>query len=359
MSRDEMIAANPLEPFLRRRGYDLRQSGKNWRTNACPVTQHQRWHRPVTVDWQKNLWHCNDCNKDSSVLYGTIFEESRLPLPKWFQLIFIMLNARKGISAMQIHRDIGVTYKTAWYSAMRVRCAMLDWGEKLEGIVEMDEAYIGGKPRKRNNGKSGDNTADLSNVFTKDDKRIKRGRGTKKVPIVGIVERKGSVIAKVMGRLTSKELLDMLKKTVRIEDSSLMTDDYPAYKKMDEIIERFVINHSAKEYARGAVHTNTIEGFWSIIKNGIKGQYHVISKKYLPFYLAEYCYRYNRRQLDTEDAFDETIENTVVSEPEFSDYKPTGDVKNIVYGEKQQKERKKRKQKHEKKFSILDKYRPK
>ncbi len=279
-------------------------------------------------------WHCNDCNRDYSVLYGTIFENSRLPLPKWFQLIFLMLNAKKGISAMQISRDIGVTYKTAWYSAMRVRCAMLDWGEMLEGIVEMDESYVGGKPRKRNNPnapKVEDNVADLGNVYNKYDNRIKRGRGTKKIPIAGIVQRKGKFVAKVMDRLTSKDLIALLKKTVKTKDSILITDDFRAYKKMDELIERYVVNHSAKEYSRGKTHTNTIEGFWSIIKNGIRGQYHVISKKYLPFYLAEFCYRYNRRDLAKGKAFSETIENAVSDEKCFTDYKPKGDVKRIVY----------------------------
>lgn len=297
----------------------------------------------VTKRQNSIKWHCNACNKDFTVLYGTIFENSRLPLPKWFQLIFLMLNAKKGISAKQISRDIGVTYKSAWYSAMRVRCAMLDWGEMLEGIVEMDETYIGGKPRKRNNqkGVTPDNVADLGNVYSRDDKRIKRGRGTKKIPVAGIVERKGRVVAKVMNRLTSKELIALLKKTVNTKDSTLMTDDFRSYKKMDELIERFVINHSEKEYSRGAIHTNTIEGFWSIIKNGIKGQYHVISKKYLPFYLAEYCYRYNRRQITVSEAFEETIDNAVVSEKCFEDYKPKGDVKRIVYPRKKKKQVKK------------------
>lgn len=287
-------------------------------------------------------WHCNSCNKDFTALFGTIFESSRMPLPKWFQLIFLMLNAKKGISAMQIHRDIGVTYKTAWYSAMRVRCAMLDWGEMLEGIVEMDETYVGGKPRKRNNKTiTADNVADLANVYERSDLRIKRGRGTKKVAVAGIVERKGRVVAKVMDKLTSKELVALLKKTVRTKDTTLMTDDFKSYKKMDELIERFVINHSTKEYSRGAIHTNTIEGFWSIIKNGIKGQYHVISKKYLPFYLAEYCYRYNRRQLSISDSFDETIKNSVSDEKCFTNYKPKGDVKRIVYPNRKKKKAKK------------------
>ncbi len=318
----------------------IKQLEKNrWgKKPCCPRCES----KSLTKRKKSIMWHCNGCNKDFSVLFGTIFENSRMPLPKWFQLIFIMLNAKKGISAMQVSRDLGVTYKTAWYSAMRVRCAMLDWGEMLEGVVEMDETYVGGKPRKRNNKPiTADNVADLGNVYDRGDNRVKRGRGTKKIPVAGIIERKGRVVAKVMDRLTSKELIALLKKAVKTKESVLMTDDFRAYKKMDEIIERYVINHSAKEYSRGNIHTNSIEGFWSIIKNGIKGQYHVISKKYLPFYLAEFCYRYNRRQLTVSDSFFETVENAVSNEKCFEDYKPKGDVKRIAYPRKKKKQAKK------------------
>jgi len=256
-----------------------------------------------------------------------------------------MINAKMGISAKNISRDIGVTYKTAWYSAMRVRCAMLDWGEQLEGIVEMDETYVGGKPRKRNNqqGVTEENVADLSTVYNLDSPKVKRGRGTKKVPVAGIVERKGKVVAKVMDNLTSKELMKMLQRSVNVKNSTLMTDDFTSYKQMDAIIERFVINHSAKEYTRGAIHTNTIEGFWSIIKGGIRGQYRVLSKKYLPFYLAEYCYRYNRRQLTTGESFNDVVEDSVDSEKKFNDYKPIGNVRRIVYPPKRKSKPKKEK----------------
>lgn len=285
------------------------------------------------------MWHCNDCNKDTSVLKGTIFAYSKMPLPKWFQLITIMLSAKKGISSWQISRDLGVTYKTAWYSAMRVRCAMLDWGEQLEGIVEMDETYVGGKPRKRNQqGMTDDNTAELSNVYNREDNRIKRGRGTKKIAVAGIVKRKGRVVAKVMSRLTSKELLALLKKTVNTKDSVLMTDEFSVYKRFDEVIEHYSINHSQKQYAnKDGVHTNTIEGFWSIIKNGIKGQYHVLSKKYLPFYLAEFSYKYNRRTNSSDSNFFEALENATSNEKCLVNYKPKGSVKSIAYPRKRRK----------------------
>lgn len=291
---------------------------------------------------RKNYYHCNACNRDFTALYGTIFEGSKMPLRKWFLLIAVMLNSKKGVSAMNLSRTVGVTYKTAWYSAMRVRCAMLDWGEELEGIVEMDETYVGGKPRKRNRPlPSSDNTADLSKIYDRTDVSVKRGRGTKKVPVAGIVERKGRVVAKVMSGLTSKELLAMLKRSVKMKDTTLMTDDFRSYNAMDAEIERFVVKHSAKEYARGAVHTNTIEGFWSIIKNGIKGSYTKISRAYLPFYLAEYTYRYNRRQLSPSEAFEETVGNAVESEKPFTGYKPVRDARKIAYPPKKRAGRKK------------------
>lgn len=163
-------------------------------------------------------------------------------------LISLMLDARKGISAMNIHRNIGVTYKSAWYSAMRVRCAMLDQADMLEGIVEMDEVYIGGKPRHRNN-KVADNVANLANVTEdvwksgkkKDKRQFNMGRGTEsKVKVVGIVERgeKGRVVMKVQDSLTGVDLLKILKRYVNTKDkkTTVMTDDFRAYNAFDKII---------------------------------------------------------------------------------------------------------------------------
>lgn len=265
--------------------------------------------------------HCNECNKDFTVLKGTIFEASKLPLNKWFILISLMINAKKGTSSMQLSRDLQVPQKTAWYSAMRVRCAMLDDAYMLEGIVEMDEVYIGGKPRRRNNW----NRVAKPMFFPAGPKR---GRGTTKIPVVGIVEREGKkrVVAKVMDRLTSKDLLEMLKTYVIEEKSMLMTDEFKGYHQFDKIMQHATVNHSKGEYARGEVHTNTIEGFWSIIKNGIRGQYHVISRKYLPFYLAEFSYKYNHRGRQKE-GFDETIENAVSDEKCLVNGKPKEDAK--------------------------------
>lgn len=298
-------------------------------------------------------YHCNSCNKDFTVMFGTVFEGSKMPLEKWFALIALMLNARKGISAMQIHRDLGITYKTAWYSAMRVRCAMLDQAQMLEGIVEMDESYFGGKPRHRN---TPNHVANLgySDVKTDewvDKRKFNKGRGaTNKVKVVGIVERgeKGRVALQIQDSLSGADLLKMLKKYVVVKDNktTVMTDDFKSYKAFDKIIQHYTVNHSKKEYVKhikgikDSIHTNTIEGVWSIIKNGIRGQYHVLSKKYLPFYLAEAAYKYNRRDVQGKaEAFNETIDNAVNDEKCEVNYKPKAYPRFLAYRNKKKKAR--------------------
>jgi transposase-like protein len=309
------------------------------RSNIKKSNRGRKRKNPIKL-YNTPKYHCNNCNKDFTVLMGSIFEGSKLPLQKWFMLISLMLNARKGISSMQVSRDLGITYKTAWYSAMRVRCAMLDQADMLEGIVEMDEAYVGGKPRKRN---SPDSEANIGYTdFTENEwsksKKSKRGRGTKKIAVVGIVEREGKkrVVTQIKDSLKGKDLLAMLKKYVKMDSAIVMTDEYPSYKSFDKVIQHLVIKHKEKKYAEGIVHTNTIEGFWSIIKNGIRGQYHVLSKKYLPFYLAEFAYKYNRR-LDKSTNFDETIDNALADKKCTVKYKPTKYPKFLAYRKKKKK----------------------
>jgi len=289
--------------------------------------------RKASAERKTPMYHCNGCNKDYTVLMGTIFEGSKMPLPKWFMLITLMLNAKKGISAMQLSRDLGITYKTAWYSAMRVRCALLDQADMLDGIVEMDEAFIGGKFRKRK-GKS--NVPNIGYKDVQEDAWIKKkGRSPfeNKVAVVGIVERgkNGRVVMNVKDQLRGDDLLKMLKRYVNLKKgkTKVMTDDYNGYKVFKKIVPHYSVNHSKKEYVKylkgvkESIHTNTIEGVWSIIKNGIRGQYHVLSKKYLPFYLAEAAYKYNRRgEVGSIELFTETIENAVNEEKCSVKYKP-------------------------------------
>jgi transposase-like protein len=219
---------------------------------------------------------------------GTIFHNTKLDLQKWFLAVSLILDAKKGLSSRQLARHLQVTPNTAWYVGMRIRKAMLDNGGLLQGIIEMDECFIGGKPRKGNRPFGGGI----------------RGRGTKKVPVVGLVERGGNVKAKVSPVMTSKRLRQLVKRNVNAENSRLMTDEYKGYIRMREILPHSTINHQI-QYVNGEIHTNTIEGFWSLLKRGIIGQYHKVSMPYLQQYINEFAYRYNNRK--NERIFDETI----------------------------------------------------
>ncbi len=272
-------------------------------------------------------WHCNDENKDFSVLVGTIFENTRLPLPKFFEIMFLMNNAKMGISASEISRAVGVKYQTAWYACHRTRCCMVDKEIRLEGMIEMDETYIGGKPRK--NYEEADNVANLSKVTNK------RGRGTKKTPVVGVVEKKGQVYVKIVEKLTGRNLLAMLKECVKTEESIVITDDFRSYRQFDDTVEHITINES-KEIPKGVKTVNTIHGFFSLIKNGIRGSFRAISKKYLPFYLAEFSYKYNKRHLQ-KDSFVELLRNTVNADKCMINYKPKRNAKQIFYSRGRQK----------------------
>jgi transposase-like protein len=232
--------------------------------------------------------HCNNCNTSFSATVNTIFHHTHLPLQKWFLAISLILNAKKGLSARQLARDLEVNKNTAWYMGMRVRNAMFEQGELLKGIVEMDETYIGGKPRKGNG------------------KWAVRPRTTDKAPVVGIVERGGRIVAKPMekSKLKYKNLSKFVRDTVNCPEAVLITDEYRGYTSIRTFMAHHTINHKFA-YANGEVHTNTIEGFWALLKRGIVGQYHKVTLRHLHQYVTEFCYRYNHR--DNPALFDLTI----------------------------------------------------
>jgi transposase-like protein len=228
-------------------------------------------------------WNCFSCKSSFNVLSGTIFEKTKVPLQKWFLSISLIMNAKKSLSSYQLARDLEINQKTAWYVLIRIREAMMShYSHMLQGIVEADETYIGGKPRK---GKKND-----------DGTPNKRGRGTKKIPVVGMIERGSRVMAKAVKKtqLKAKDLNALVRGHVDIKKSVLITDEYKGYLGISKFMNHQSVNHQVC-FVDGEIHTNTIEGFWSLVKRAWYGQHHHYSKKYIDHYIAESCYKYNKR----------------------------------------------------------------
>ena len=228
-------------------------------------------------------FHCSACHASFKVTCGTVFHGTKIPLQKWFLAISLILNAKKGLSSYQLQRDLELNQKTAWYILTRIRAEMSKKGRALlQGIIEADETYIGGKPRKENK--------------KEDREPAKRGRGTDKTPVIGAVERGGKIVAQVAENLTGRTILEFIKKAVKIEDSELMTDEFHAYNEIGRQMKHHIINHQ-EQFVDGEVHTNTIEGFWSLLKRAWYGSHHHYTTGFTPLYVAERCYVYNYRNL--------------------------------------------------------------
>jgi hypothetical protein len=225
-------------------------------------------------------WQCRECAKDGyrfSCLAGTIFENTKKPLRDWYRVAHLMLSSKKGMSALQIQRMMGFgSYETAHSMCHKIRAGLIAPEQKLGGIVEMDETWIGGKNKSRHWNKR------------------KSGPMADKTPIIGAVERDGNVIARIFKRVTSQTMLDFVNEAISNKVSLLATDDAVVYGDYLRNRNHATINHSANQYVVGAVHTNAIEGFWSIFKRGVVGTFHKMSAKYMPLYVAEFQFRYNR-----------------------------------------------------------------
>jgi transposase-like protein len=252
---------------------NVRWNGKPY----CPYCASVR----VTKALKGKRYHCNACNTSFSVTVRTIFHKTKIDFQKWFLAVSLVLNARKGISARQLARDIEVNKNTAWLMLMRIRKAMREQGNLLEGIVEADETYIGGKNRNKHN-----------------DKKTKggQGRSTKdKTPVFGVLSRGGEVRAQKVHNVSARTLQALINANVK-KGAHMMTDEWGAYTGLEnKKYKHSKVNHGRGQYVVGVAHTNTIESFWSLLKRGIIGQYHHVTARHLDSYVDEFCFRYNKR----------------------------------------------------------------
>jgi transposase-like protein len=234
-------------------------------------------------------WNCYKCSPDNvgyrfSVLVGTIFENTNKPLRDWFRVMHLMLTSKKGISSLQVMRYMGFgSYNTALLMCNKIRAALgnIEF-KKLIGYVEVDETFVGGKAKNKHKGKGG--RGDMGGTG-----------GTGKAIVVGAVRRKGNVVARVIENTTKETLDAFIRFAVSDRVSLISTDEHRGYQHLRHTHPHGVVRHGQGQYVHGAIHTNTIEGFWSIVKRGIVGTFHKVSRKYLPLYVNESEFHYNNR----------------------------------------------------------------
>ena len=246
----------------------------------------------------QSLYKCQSCGRQFTATIGTIFEDSKIPLSKWFAAIYLMCASKKGISAHQLHRQLGITYKSAWFMCHRIREAMKDKQLfPLNGTIEADETYVGGKQRGHWTWRE------------RIQDEIKMGLREKaphprmnKAVVLGILERDGSVRTLHIGEMNSQTAQKVLTDNINLKESRLMTDSHPAFKLIRRHLPHQIIRHKS-EYVRGEIHTQGIENYWSILKRGLYGTFHHVDQGYLGNYLNEFEFRFNRRGVSDENRF--------------------------------------------------------
>ena len=245
-----------------------------------------------------NRYRCKNTGKYFNVKTDTLFDNTKIALQKWFLAIWLVTAHKKGISSLQLAKDIDVTQKTAWFMLQRIRrCFGSENDNTLDNDVEVDETYIGGKNKNRHAHKKVEGS---------------QGRSAKdKAPVVGMIERGGKLNARKVDNVQAKTLTKEVITKVK-ESANLYTDEWVGYNGLSRIYDHSVVKHGQGEYVNGRIHTNTIEGFWSLLKRGIMGIYHFTSRKHLQNYVDEFVFRYNTRGKSEMERFNLLLANTEV-----------------------------------------------
>jgi transposase-like protein len=245
-------------------------------------------------------WRCKGCKKMYTVRTKTVLEETRLPFRVWVYAIWKAASSKKGLAALQLSREMEVTHKSALFVLRRLRHGLMEENpKKLTGTIEMDEVYIGGRPRYMGS---------------------KPGRGTEKTPVFGMVQRGGDVRFKVMGRLTAERLSQVI--AVNADQTCrVITDEFPVYKGIGKWFKggHQAVKHSIREYVKPGtdIHSNTIEGVFSLLQRGVMGTFHSVSRKHLPNYLNEFQFRWNTRKMNDDERVTRVVKSLVGKRLEY------------------------------------------
>lgn len=266
-----------------------------------------RWEESIVSPFDENsiVWKCKDnryrcksTGKYFNVKTNTIFDNTKLELQKWFLAIWLVTSHKKGISSYQLGRDLNITQKSAWFMLQRIRnCFGIDDEEPLDGIIESDETFVGGKNKNRHK-----------------DKKVEQSQGRSfkdKTPVLGLLQRNGNVRAFVVINTQAKTLQPIIRKHVK-DDSVLISDEWHGYRNLDKYYDHHVVDHGKKQYVNyenSEIHSNSIEGFWGILKRGYNGIYNWWSRKHMQKYVDEFVFRFNVRKLPTFVKFNTLLEN--------------------------------------------------